>query len=267
MAGHRRAVRVCVVQFDAVPGKVAENVDRLVALVDRCGPDSDLVVAPELATTGYDLGLLGDRGHELGEPADGPSLRRLADTAVRHGSVLVVGFLERAEGLLYDSVATIGAAGQVSVYRKTHLYPPEQAVFAAGNRLEAVDSQAGVLGPLICFEHAFPEVSTTLALAGAQILVIPSAVPAGYEHLLELRTRARSQDNQVFAIGCNMVGHGFCGRSLVADPRGEVIARAGVEEAVVQATLDLGSVERERVNEPALQLRRPELYTDSADAG
>jgi predicted amidohydrolase len=123
-----------------------------------------------------------------------------------------------------------------------------------------VATPAGRLGPLICFEHAFPEVATALALAGAQILVIPSAVPYGYEHLMTLRTRARAQDNQLFAVASNLAGEVFCGGSLIVDPRGEVLVRAGTGEQIVQARIDLDEIEREREREPALQLRRPELY-------
>ena len=119
---------------------------------------------------------------------------------------------------------------------------------------------AGRLGPMLCFEHAFPEIATALALRGAEVLVIPSAVPIGFEHLLMLRTRARAQDNQVYAVACNMTGHGFCGGSLVADPRGDVLVSAGLGETVLLADLDLDAVRRERVQEPALRLRRPELY-------
>ena len=142
----------------------------------------------------------------------------------------MVGFLEIEDGLLFDSLATLTPDGQTEVYRKTHLYPDELAHFVAGADLGTVRTPSAVLGPMICFEHAFPEVATTLALRGAKILVIPSAVPVGYEHLLSLRTRARAQDNQVFAVACNMAGHGFCGRSLVADPRGEVVVAAGPGE-------------------------------------
>jgi predicted amidohydrolase len=168
--------------------------------------------------------------------------------------------LEGADDALYDSTVTITPEGKVTGYRKTHLYPPELESFTPGDALGVVTTPAGTLGPLICFEHAFPEIATTLALGGAEILVIPSAVPLGYEHLLTLRTRARAQDNQVFAIGCDMTGHGFCGHSLVVDPKGQVLASAGVEETVLTARLDLDAVPRERVGEPALQLRRPELY-------
>jgi predicted amidohydrolase len=138
-----------------------------------------------------------------------------------------------------------------------HLYPTESGLFAAGTELVVAPTPAGRLGMMICFEHAFPDVATALALRGAQVLVIPSAVPFGYEHLLTLRTRARAQDNQVFAVGCNLAGDGFCGRSLVADPRGEVLAD-GTEETGLRAVHDLAAIERER--EPALRLRRPDLY-------
>lgn len=253
-------VRVAVLQMASAPGEVAANVDRLVELVEQHGPQVDLVVAPELATTGYDLDLLAERGRELAEPADGATATRLQEVAARVGATLVVGFLERDGEQVYDSLLMVAPDGPLGVYRKSHLYPPELAVFAAGESLGVVDTPAGVVGPLVCFEHAFPEVATTLALAGAQILVIPSAVPLDYEHVLHLRTRARAQDNQVFAIGCNMTGHGFAGRSLVADPRGEVLAEAGQEPTVLLVELDLAAARNERGREPALQMRRPDLY-------
>jgi predicted amidohydrolase len=259
-------VDVAVLQMAAVPGEVKSNVDKVVAAVGQ-QQDADLVVAPELATTGYDLDLLGRFGHELAEPLGGPSILRIAEAAVASRTTVVVGFLESSEGRLYDSLATIEPTGAIRRYRKTHLYPPELAVFAPGDVLTTVVTPAGVIGPLLCFEHAFPEIATSLALAGAQILVIPSAVPFGFEHLLELRTRARGQDNQVYAIGCNLVGHGFCGHSLVADPRGEVVTAADVEETVLRARLDMTAVARERQKEPALRLRRPDLYARPPSEG
>lgn len=258
-----RVVRVAVLQLAAEPGDVEGNVARLVAAVQRHGPAADLVVAPELATVGYDLESVAAHGHDLAEPVDGPSLRRVAAACVEVRTTVVVGFLEADAGALYDSLATIGPDGTTTVYRKTHLYPTETALFAAGDRLGTVQTPAGVLGPLLCFEHAFPEIATSLALAGAQILVIPSAVPHGFEHLLRLRTRARAQDNQIFALACNMAGNGFCGGSLTADPRGDVVVSAGEEQTVLEARLDLSAVGRERHEEPALRLRRPELYVAS----
>jgi len=254
-------LEIAVVQFDALPGDVPGNVDRLVETVRVHGPEVGLLVAPELATTGYDLGLLEARGAQLAETRNGPSLQRLAAACQDTAATLMVGFLEAGDGGdLYDSVATITPEGKIEVYRKTHLFPAELPYFTAGDQLHTIATSAAVLGPMICFEHAFPEVATALAMQGAQILVIPSAVPIGFEYLLLLRTRARAQDNQVFAVACNMAGHGFCGRSLVADPRGDVLAAAGDDATVLRARLDLSAVEHERAQEPALSMRRPDLY-------
>ena len=125
-------VRVAVLQTAAEPGEVAVNVERLVALIEEHGPGVDLVVAPELATTGYDLDLLTARGRELAEPADGATARRLAELATRVGATLVVGFIEQDGDDLYDSLLMVSPSGPLGVYRKSHLYPPELAVFSAG---------------------------------------------------------------------------------------------------------------------------------------
>ncbi len=89
---------------------------------------------------------------------------------------------------------------------------------------------------------------------------MPSAVPSGFEYVLHLRTRARAQDNQVFAVGANLTSGAYCGKSLIVDPRGEVLAEAGTGEEMIYAELDLDLIERERAKEPALHLRRPKLY-------
>jgi predicted amidohydrolase len=254
-------MRVVALQMEATPGDVAGNVAALVELVHSHGRGADLVVTPELVTSGYDLELLGSAGLDLAEPLGGPSVATVADVAADVGATVVLGLLERDGDTVYDSAVTISPDGTVSNYRKSHLYPPEVPVFGAGESLGTVTTPAGVLGPLICFEHAFPEIATTLVLAGASVLVIPSAVGDGYEHLLTLRSRARAQDNQVFVVACNQSGNGFCGHSLIADPRGDVLADAGRAPAVVAADLDLAAIAFERDHEPALRLRRPALYT------
>jgi predicted amidohydrolase len=253
-------IEVIVLQMAARPGDLTANVDRLAELVRMHAGGAELVVAPELVTSGYDLEVLARRGRELAEPLDGPTAARVSELATQTGATLVFGMLERDGDVLYDTVVAVSPGGHVVPYRKSHLYPTESELFTAGTELVVAPTPAGRLGMMICFEHAFPDMATALALRGAQILVIPSAVPVGYEHLLTLRTRARAQDNQVFAVGCNLTGDGFCGRSLVADPRGDILAEAGAEETVFRTDLDLAAIEREREREPALRLRQPDLY-------
>jgi predicted amidohydrolase len=253
-------IGLAAIQLASEPGDVDGNLDRLVAEVRRIAPSSDLIVAPELALTGYDLDLVAARGRELAEPLDGPSIEILAALAADVDATLVVGVLELLDDALFDTAVVLTPHGRTVGYRKSHLYPPETAVFAAGDELVTVPTPAGLLGPLICFEHAFPEVATTLALAGAQVLAIPSAVPVGYEHLLHVRNRARAQDNQLFVVACNATGHGFCGESMIVAPDGAVLAHAGPEPTTLLARVDLEAIAAERRQEPALAMRREPLY-------
>ena len=178
-----------MLQMAAHTGELAANVDRLAELVRKHADGAELVVAPELVTSGYDLEVLARRGRELAEPLDGPTATRVSELATETGATLVFGMLERDGDVLYDTAVVAAPGGELVPYRKSHLYPTESELFAAGTELVVASTPAGRLGMMICFEHAFPDVATTLALRGAQILVIPSAVPVGYEHLLTLRTR------------------------------------------------------------------------------
>jgi predicted amidohydrolase len=253
-------VGLAAIQLASEPGDVVGNLNRLVAEVRRIGPSCDLIVAPELALTGYDLDLVANRGRELAEPLEGPSIEILAALATEVDATLVIGVLELLADTLFDTAVVLTPDGAAVAYRKSHLFPPETAVFAAGDELVTVSTPVGVLGPLICFEHAFPEVAATLALAGAQVLAIPSAVPVGYEHLLHVRNRARAQDNQLFVVACNATGHGFCGESMIVAPDGSVLAHAWDEPTCLFARVDLATIEAERLREPALGLRRERLY-------
>lgn len=256
-----RRVQVAVVQQVMPVGEVVGNREHLARVVEE-HHDVDLVVFPEMYITGYDLAVLAARSSELAEHAStGPTALLIRELSQRHRLTIVVGVFERADdGTLYDSLLIAAPGDAPSVYRKSHLFPAELSVFTAGHDLPVVSTPTGVLGPQICFEHAFPAISTTQALAGAQILVIPSAVGDDHEHLIEVRTRARAQDNQVFAVAANSNSPGFCGHSMVVDPRGRVLAAAGHEDVVLRATLDLGEIPAERRREPSLGMGRPDLY-------
>lgn len=253
-------VELVALQLAAANGDLEGNRRRLAEAIRRHATEGALVVAPELVTSGYDLDEIDGRSEELAEPLDGPTVALLRELAADTRATIVAGLLERADGALYDTAALVTPDGTTASYRKSHLFPPEQTRFAAGDTLGTWPTPAGRVGLMICFEHAFPEIATTLALEGAQILAIPSAVPFGFEHLLTLRTRARAQDNQLFVVASNLAGNGFCGGSLIAGPRGEVLAEAGTAEEALRATIDLAAIEREREQEPALRLRRPALY-------
>src|SRR5918995_925849 len=128
--------------------------------------------------------------------------------------------LERAEHLLAE------LAGRVRIACLPEML---EVGYDLGGLGAAFFELAGLrIGIAICFEHAFPQIFTTLARRGAALVVNPSAVPVGFGYLQDLRTRARAQDNQIFVAAVNHVGKEgtvtYCGRSQVADPRGELVA-------------------------------------------
>lgn len=264
------SLRVSVAQTAPRVGSVDANLADAEAIISNLAGRADLVVFPELFTTGYRRE--GMDHESLAEPIpDGPSFERLARAAVAADLSVVGTMLEAADGRVYDTAVVIGADGMLAGrYRKSHLYPDERPHFAPGDRLEVIETRGARIGLAICFEHAFPEIFTELALRGADLIVIPSAVPVGYEYLLELRTRARAQDNQVFVAAANLVGFDgtteWCGTSMIVGPKGQVLAAAGPHDAVViDAELDSAEVAAERRQEPVLLNRRPDLYPHLAD--
>jgi predicted amidohydrolase len=265
--GARRTV--AAVQCSPILGAVSHNVEQAVRRISALRGRADLVVFPELFTTGYNREHL-DHAQLAESLDDSPTVSRLTAAAADARVALTGTLLERDGAAIYDTAIVIDSDGRlVGRYRKTHLYPAEQPYFTRGDGLLVVPVGDELkLGLAICFEHAFPEIFTELALLGANLIAIPSAVPDGFGYLLDLRTRARAQDNQLFVVASNLVGFDsqtrWCGRSAIIGPRGEALAVADAEgEAVLIAKLDLDEIGRERRQEPVLASRRPELYQRS----
>jgi len=262
------SLSVSVAQTAPRLGDVRANLAEAERIIGEEAGRTDVVVFPELFTTGYRRE--GMDHAALAEPLAGESVVRLGRAAADAGLIVIGTLLESADGSVYDTAVVIGADGRlIGTYRKSHLYPDERRHFGAGDRLQVVDGGVARIGLAICFEHAFPEIFTELALRGADLMVIPSAVPVGYEYLLDLRTRARAQDNQVFVAASNLVGFDgvtrWCGTSMIVGPRGQVLAAAGtVDPTVIRATLEPADVAAERRQEPVLVNRRPDLYSHLA---
>jgi len=270
------SVRVATIQMTCQLGDKAANMAQAEALLASAVGQADIACLPELLSTGYHLDMLGRRLFELAEPVPatpdqpaGPTVNWLRELAARLDMAIVAGLVERdsrAEGLLYDSVTLIDRRGQIcGRYRKSHLYPAEHRFFRPGDALPIFELGDLKVGFAICFEAAFAPIFSTLALQGAQVIFNPSAVPVGYGHLQDVRTRARAQDNQCFVVAVNHVGTEgdvtYCGRSQIADPRGDVLILAPEDRPdVLVAELDLRLILDQRIQEPIQRGFRPDLY-------
>jgi predicted amidohydrolase len=265
-------VRAAFVQFEPAYLDVAANTARAEALL--ADADADLVVLPELFTSGYFFASTDDV-RAVAEPIPGPTTDRLAAYARRTGATVVAGLPERAaDGRLFNSAAVVQPSGTVTPYRKVHLYFEETTHFAPGDLgfpvVDAVarDGSGYRLGVMICFDWYYPEAARTLALAGADVIAHPAnLVRPDCPRAMPIR----ALENHVFTITANRTGAetqgdrtlAFIGQSTICDPDGAVLAQAGRAEAAVgAATFDPAAARARRLtpHNDLLADRRPAQY-------
>jgi N-carbamoylputrescine amidase len=223
------------------------------------------------------------RNFDLAEPIPGPTTEALS-AAAKARQVVVVGsiFERRTEGIYHNTAVAIDADGRlVGRYRKMHIpddpHYYEKFYFTPGDLdFTAHRTAHATIGALVCWDQWFPEAARLVALAGAQIVFYPTAI--GWERGEVERVRQRQLQawetvqrghaiaNGMFVAVVNRVGIEdsleFWGSSFVADPFGEVIARAGASEEILIADCDLALIEETRRNWPFLRDRRIDAYGD-----
>lgn len=222
-------------------GQIKENVEDAVRKIMAL--DADLVVLPELFSTGYQFRSK-EEARKLSEGVDGYAAGRLSEAAKEKSIHIVAGFAEKAGKRAYNSSMLIGPRGVIGVYRKAHLFWDEKKIFSRGDTGFKVYRAGGVkVGMMICFDWIFPEVSRTLALQGAQVICQPSNLVLPYCPQAMI---TRSLENRVFSITANRVGSEervrgkslrFIGTSQIVAPDGSVLYRAagdGVEAAAME---------------------------------
>jgi len=221
------------------------------------------------------------RWYDAAESVPGSTVAELTPYAKRYGMVLVVPVYERAQaGVFYNTAAVIDADGAyLGKYRKNHIPHVagfwEKFFFKPGNLGYPVFRTAhGVVGVYICYDRHFPEGARLLGLAGAEIVLNPSATVAGLsQYLWKLEQPAHAVANGYF-MGCiNRVGveppweiGKFYGTSYFVDPRGRFLAEGSEDEdELITADLDLDLIEEVRRTWQFYRDRRPETYGDMTE--
>jgi len=233
----------------------------------------ELAVFPECALTGYVYRSL-EEALEVAEPVPGPASERVCRAAERLGVYVVVGMLERADGRCYNTAIVAGPNGFEGLYRKTHILCLGVDRFTTPGDIpyHVYDLPIGRLGVLICYDLRFPEPARSLALQGAQIVVLPTNWPVSSTIQPDVFSRARAAENHVFVLAADRVGEErgarFLGRSQIVAPSGEVLAE-GSKDAVEMLVRDVDASEADvknvvvRAGEHEMDCfadRRPELY-------
>ncbi|EGX61278.1 hydrolase [Streptomyces zinciresistens K42] len=258
-------MRTALLQSSGRPGSTAANLKALDEAAGRAAAaGARLLAAPEMFLTGY---AIGDEIGRLAEPADGDCADAVADTAARHGLAVLYGYPERAGDTVYNSAQLISADGaRLANYRKTHLFGCfEHDHFTPGERQVVQAELDGVrVGILICYDVEFPENVRAHALAGTDLLVVPTAQMHPFQFVAESMIPVRAFENQMYVAYVNRVGREgefeFVGLSVLAGPDGVARARAGRGEDLVLADVDPAFVAASREANPYLKDRRPGLY-------
>lgn len=285
-----RTVTVAAIQMKmaAEPEANIKKADRMVR--EAAARGAQIILLPELFERPY---FCQERQYDYYNYAlplqENPAIRQLQDTARELEVVLPVSFYERDETRLFNSVAMLDADGTVlGVYRKTHIpddhYYQEKFYFTPGNTgFKVWDTRYGRIGVGICWDQWFPEAARCMALAGAELLLYPTAI--GSEPILSTDSMPHWRRCMQGHAGCNLVPVAaanrvgletvhpsaenggqesslrFYGSSFLADGTGVIVAEAGRdEETIIQASFDLDLCRQERMSWGVFRDRRPECY-------
>ncbi len=278
-------MKIAYVNFQA-HYDIQANFKAIMNIVEQQGAECDCIIFPEAALQGYfpfldEKSIKSFSQNAIVITEENPMIRQLLDVATQHKVNIVLGVIEQDADMperLYNSALLVQPEHKLHVYRKVHLATNEHYIFHPGNAFQVIDTSIGKMGFLICYDICFPEAARTLALAGAQIIVLLSAWGfdekenngrAKSSEIFQLYAQARAVENQVFFIVANQSGNHlqmqFLGESKAILPNGMIhsIARSENEVGSAQCDLHDALLEERLFNLNALNLlknRRPETY-------
>jgi N-carbamoylputrescine amidase len=282
MPRDERKVSLALVQMSCDEDPTA-NLEKAVSKIRAAAKDgADVVCLQELFRSRYFCQREDHAFFALAEPIPGPSTEALAAVA-RESKVVIVAslFEKRTEGLYHNTAAVLDADGRlVGKYRKMHIPDDplyyEKFYFTPGDLgFRMHETSRGKLGVLVCWDQWFPEGARLTAMAGAEVLVYPTAIGwldgedaatgESQRDAWETSQRAHAIANGVFVAAVNRVGREgslrFWGNSFVADPFGRVLARASTDrEETLIVECDLRKIDETRTHWPFLRDRRIDAY-------
>jgi len=242
-------VVISLVQFIPVMNNPQHNLRQIADMLE--GVKSDIIVLPELCTTGYSF-LSADEALDAAEEPDGESVAFFEQLAIAHQAIVVAGFAEKCGSKAYNSAVIVSPGEALKIYRKTHLFYRERVCFSEGDsgffvvQHPVKDCRIGVM---ICNDWRYPEAARSLALIGADMIVCPSNLVSDVWRMV---MPARAFENKVFLAVANRCGTEsrqledgstqsltFTGGSALYGFTGEIIGQADrTEDRVLTFEID-----------------------------
>ena len=231
-----REITIATVQMKPELAQMEENLIKMREFITRIATEQpvDLIVFPELATTGYEVG---PRFPHLAQRVPGPTVNLIAQRAGELGVHIAFGMVtkEKVESVLYNSAILVGPDGEmIDQYNKLHLRGEEQIAFRPGYKINAIETSFGTIGMLVGWDLAFPEAARSLTLDGAELIVVCANWEQARADEWRVYLLARAYENGVF----------------IAEPT----------EGYAVARIDLDQVRDHREETQMLQCRQPTAY-------
>lgn len=266
-------MRLAMIQMNVVHNKEQNLTHARALLTQAARKGTDLAVLPEMFCCPYSNRFFRAYGEEEG----GPAWSLLSRMARELRIYLVGGSMpELSGGKVYNTSYVFDREGrQIAKHRKAHLFDidveggqrfRESETLTPGDRVTVFETEFGRMGLCICFDFRFQELAKAMADQGAQLILVPAAfnMTTGPAHW-ELLFRQRAVDNQIFTLGTaparnEAEEYVSYGNSILVDPWGTVLARAGSGEEILLAELDFDRVQSIRRQLPIRSARRPGLY-------
>jgi 5-aminopentanamidase len=264
-------IRIAVGQAAAVSGEIPQNVVTAVRLVEQAGDHgAAILLLPELFLCGYDLDAVARDPERFTTQADSELLAPLREASRRTKVNVVVGACLPAEPSRTNSALVIDDDGSTrAIYDKIHIWTTERPYFRPGTRHVLMEIAGFRIGLAICYDAGFPEHCRALALAGAELVLCPSAFSLGEEERrYDLYFPMRALENTTYLAVANLVGGAagqcFFGRSAIFAPSGGSLAVAGSGEEVIVAEISHDQLATIRHDLRYLEHRRPDTYGERA---
>lgn len=259
-------MKLAVLQAQADVGRIDDNLQRIAeASREAAANGADLLLTPELFVCGYAPA----RAAAIFTPQDEEhAIAALAKIARDSGIALVASLpLAQPDGRTHIGAVLFDAEGTERLrYSKVHLFgDDERAAFAPADRApKTVRIAEADVSLIVCYDIEFPEMARAAADAGAQLLLVPTALTVGFDPVQSVLIPARALENHIHVAYSNHTGVEdgleFSGNSVIADPFGATLARGNAEDAIIYADIDPAATRRASVDVPYGRDRRPGLY-------
>lgn len=253
-------MNLLAVQYDIAWEDKAANCATVARLLRAAAQPGDLAVLPEMFATGFSMNVAG-----IDEGTDRPTERFLAELAAELKITLVGGVVHAdPDGRGKNQAVVYSPAGQlVTRYSKIHpfTFGQEADHYTGGDSISSFALDGVTIAPFVCYDLRFPEIFRHATARGSQVLLVIANWPAARQaHWLTL-LQARAIENQSYVVGVNRIGSdpnvSYAGRSIIIDPRGEILADAGDRETVIRAPFDPAALQAYRQQFPALRDLHP----------